>query len=429
MKRLPKHFDPRDSQQRLFDQLNEMSKDLYGHLGGYRATPPLNVFEDGDGNVNFWMDYQPGFWARLTSAAVSSSQALYSWVRVVDDGSGHAWTTTGPPNSGTSNAFESNGNSTIAVPLAPTGVAVSGVSGGTLTLGQAYFWTITATFTGPTGAAGLQSPISAEVTFTPSGGQQTAGLSWTAPAAATGFTLTGFTIWRGTTAGNEAVEVATTAAGTTSYNDTGSAGSAQSPIQGGTAGPVVWLTPLDVYGFYQFSYPSNNLTVTDGTTTVNNVTRLKFTSGAIVTNAGGGEADVAVSAGASFSGAQFSGLPATTCGTGATTSLSQTTGTTIYDTGSPAYGLTLKAPVAGYYAGVFTMVMTSGTTAFAAHVVTSGAQQLADSVTNSGTAGGSLNVSWQGHLAANETVALQVFQASGGNTTCNIKSQSIAKIG
>lgn len=198
------------------------------------------------------------------------------------------------------------------------------------------------------------------------------------------------------------------------------------------AGPYVWLRLKGLVNgipVYEFDAGNTFLTVKDGTTTVSNVTTLKFTSGATVTNAGGGEADVAISASSSFSGAQFSGLPATTCGTGATTSLSQATGTTIYDTGSPAYGLTLKAPVAGYYAGVFTMVMTSGTTAFAAHVVTSGAQQLADSVTNSGTAGGSLNVSWQGHLAANETVALQVFQASGGNTTCNIKSQSIAKIG
>lgn len=271
MKRLPRHFDPRDSQQRLFAQLNELSKDLYGHLGGHRATPPLNVFEDGDGNVTFWMDYQPGFWARLTSAAVSSSQALYSWVRVIDDSTGHGWTTTGPPNSGTSTAFEANGNASIAVPLAPTGLAVSGVSGGTLTLGQAYYWVVTATFTNTaTGASGLQGPISSEVTFTPSGSQQTAGLSWTAPAAATGYTLTGYTIWRGTAAGNETVEVGTTLAGTTTFNDTGGAGSAQSPIQGGTAGPVVWLTPLDVYGFYQFSLPaqqasSGSLTLLDKT--------------------------------------------------------------------------------------------------------------------------------------------------------------------
>lgn len=291
-KRLPRRFDPRDRQERFFDQLNEMSKDLYGHLGGHRATPPLNVLDDG-ANVNYWLDYQPGFWARLTSAAVSTSQALYSWVRVIDDSTGHGWTTTGPPNSGTSTAFEANGNASIAVPLAPTGLAVSGVSGGTLTLGQAYYWVVTATYTNTaTGASGLQGPISAEVTFTPSGSQQTAGLSWTAPAAATGYTLTGYTIWRGTSAGNETVEVGTTLAGTTTFNDTGGAGSAQSPIQGGTAGPVVWLSLIDIYGFYQFSLPaqqaSSSLSVQAFTITLsgvsianNSVTTVNFTGATI----------------------------------------------------------------------------------------------------------------------------------------------------
>ena len=42
---------------------------------------------------------------------------------------------------------------------------------------------------------------------------------------------------------------------------------------------------------------SGNLTVTDGTTTVTNVTTLDFISGAVVTDGGGGTADVAITGG------------------------------------------------------------------------------------------------------------------------------------
>jgi len=53
--------------------------------------------------------------------------------------------------------------------------------------------------------------------------------------------------------------------------------------------------PLQQY--VSLSNAGASLTVEDGTTTITNVTKVKFTSGATVTNTGGGEADVAISGG------------------------------------------------------------------------------------------------------------------------------------
>ncbi len=59
------------------------------------------------------------------------------------------------------------------------------------------------------------------------------------------------------------------------------------------ADPITHRLKVDVGG------SSSSLTVTDGITTVTNVTTIDFTSGAVVTNGGGGTAEVAVSGGSS----------------------------------------------------------------------------------------------------------------------------------
>lgn len=224
---------------------------------------------DGDNNAAGFQvpfDLAPvGFWARLTAPALSTSQALYNWAEVIDDGTGSGWTPPNALNSGTHTAFEVNNNAAIAVPGPPTSLTASLVAGGTLTVGTKYYWVVTANWTNTATGASLQSDLSNEVNLTPTTGNQTASLSWTAPAAATGFTLSGYSVWRGTSAGGENVLVTSgIAAGTTTYSDTGSTGSSQLPVFGGTAGPVVWLSPLATAGFWKFVYPPAS---TGGTTT------------------------------------------------------------------------------------------------------------------------------------------------------------------
>jgi hypothetical protein len=109
----------------------------------------------------------------------------------------------------------------------PTGLAAVLVAGGSLSSGTPYYYKVTATAPNgalnPNGAASTsESTPSNEQTVTPTPGNQTAALTWTALTGATSYN-----IYRGTSPGAENLLVGTST--TTSFNDTGFAGSSQSP--------------------------------------------------------------------------------------------------------------------------------------------------------------------------------------------------------
>ncbi len=93
----------------------------------------------------------------------------------------------------------------------PAGLAATLAAGGTLTVGQAYFWVVTAR-----DDLSKETVASNEVTLTPTTGNQTASLTWTAVTGAASYK-----IYRGTVAGGESVFFTST---TNSFSDTGTAG-------------------------------------------------------------------------------------------------------------------------------------------------------------------------------------------------------------
>lgn len=110
----------------------------------------------------------------------------------------------------------------MAVPS--TVARVASTTGGTFTAGT-YYWVITAT------NANGETTKSAEVTSTLTGSTSSVALSWDRTDGATGYK-----IWRGTTAGGENILVTTIGSGTTTtYTDTGTAGTSVSPPTSNTA--------------------------------------------------------------------------------------------------------------------------------------------------------------------------------------------------
>ncbi len=98
----------------------------------------------------------------------------------------------------------------------PTGLAATLAAGGTLTVGQAFFWVVAAR-----DDLTKETLASNEVTLTATTGNQTANLTWTAVPGAVSYK-----IYRGTAAGVENVFFTSA---TTSFSDTGAAGATGSP--------------------------------------------------------------------------------------------------------------------------------------------------------------------------------------------------------
>lgn len=223
--------------------------------------------------------YYP-FLARLTAVtAGTGSQAglwKYSWQE-------EGFTSAGIPNdlnpgrNGTtisSYAFEVN-NEKLTVPsvAAPSGLSATLAAGGSLTSGTTYYYVVTATtYAGETTA-------SSEVSATPSGGNLTVSLSWTAATAATGYK-----VYRGTSAGGENLLVGTITSGSTvTFSDTGIAGSSATVPTSNTTGPLVWVRLKGVVGgvpVYEFVSPGGTVgNRTTGGPTVNLVTKVCPTFG------------------------------------------------------------------------------------------------------------------------------------------------------
>jgi hypothetical protein len=98
---------------------------------------------------------------------------------------------------------------------APQNLAGTLTAGGALTLGQAYFWVVTAL-----DGAGGETTVSNEVTFTPSGGNQSVTLNWNIVPNAFAYN-----VYRGTTSGGEVLLTGPglPVKGNTQYIDNGSA--------------------------------------------------------------------------------------------------------------------------------------------------------------------------------------------------------------
>lgn len=254
-----------------------------------------------------------GFWARLTTPIENDNNPWYSFIEVQDDGTGQGWTTPGGAVEVPYAALEINGNTNIPVPGPPTNLYATLESGGSLSVGSGYYYVVTATWKDALNGDSYQSGLSAEVSATAESGQGSVTLTWNAPTAVdgNGYVLTGYSVWRGTSAGGENVLVASVGANTLTYTDTGGAGTSQSPTVGGEAGPIVWMSPLAVQGYYKFSYPKfpelpwvkvtsaaaqtialpGSRSVSDASTTQNSTTltstSANFTSGDVGASIGG----------------------------------------------------------------------------------------------------------------------------------------------
>lgn len=125
----------------------------------------------------------------------------------------------------------------------PSGLAAALATGGTLTVGTPVYYKLTAfNWQGETIA-------SAEVSATPTTGNQSVALSWSALTGVSGLTgiaalKAGFKLYRGLAAGAENVLVATIPASATSYTDTGAAGTSLTPPASNTAGQFVGSAPF-----------------------------------------------------------------------------------------------------------------------------------------------------------------------------------------
>lgn len=156
---------------------------------------------------------------------------------------------------------------------------------------------LTTTFTEPTTTTAVWAvvdlPISNKGTtyFATDGGPAPVGP--TGPTGPTG--PSGTTGPTGPT-GHTGVTGATGPAGSTGA--TGPAGSTGATGPVGATGPIGETGPTG---------PGSDISVTDGITTVDPITSINFTSGAVVTDAGGGEADISISAGGGVSSLSKSG--------------------------------------------------------------------------------------------------------------------------
>lgn len=133
-----------------------------------------------------------------------------------------------------------------------------------------------------------------------------------------------------------------------------------------------------------------------------------------------------------FSGAKYIGPVTTTVPSATATSLTQTGMSSTYDTDS--YGTSLAAPVAGYYAGLFEAqfpTLLGNPNDIRLTVLTSTLQQLGDIayILNTGAWNPSnLQVYWEGHLVAGESVGVQAYQNSGFNQSVSLSNQTIHAI-
>lgn len=131
---------------------------------------------------------------------------------------------------------------------APSSFAAVLASGGSLTVSTTYYYVITAT------NANGETTRSSEVSVTPTSGNQTADLTWSADAGATGYK-----IYRSTTSGSYGASSLLTTIGsgaTVSYNDTGGALSAGSPPSVNTTGAI---TTIDLTSLTNLVYESFSL--------------------------------------------------------------------------------------------------------------------------------------------------------------------------
>jgi hypothetical protein len=121
---------------------------------------------------------------------------------------------------------------------APSGLAASATSGGSLTSGTTYYYKITGfNWSG-------QTTASLEVSATPSGSNLSVALTWSSLTGVSGLSgigglLAGFKVYRGTASGSENVVVATVLNTATGYTDTGGAGTAASLPGSNTASTFV----------------------------------------------------------------------------------------------------------------------------------------------------------------------------------------------
>lgn len=121
---------------------------------------------------------------------------------------------------------------------APSGVAVTAATGGTLTSGTTYYYKL-----GATNVNGTTTP-SSEVSITPSGSNLSATLTWSTLAGVSDQStlaknFAGFPLWRGTTAGGENVLVTTVSPSVLTYTDTGAAGTSATPPSSNTASTFI----------------------------------------------------------------------------------------------------------------------------------------------------------------------------------------------
>lgn len=127
----------------------------------------------------------------------------------------------------------------IDAPVASLG---SASTGGTFAAGQ-YYWVVTAV--NSKGETVASNEVSAALTA-----NQEQVINWTAPTvnpAGTSYDVTGYKVYRGTVAGGENVLVTTiTSAGTLTYTDTGSAGTAGTPpiISSAAVGKIYYIWEL-----------------------------------------------------------------------------------------------------------------------------------------------------------------------------------------
>lgn len=199
----------------------------------------------GSGNQSVIDSTPVGFWARLTTPPQSNTD-LYSFIEVQDDGTGDNWDVPSGPMNSVYSAKPLSGNQNIPVPGPP--INLSGTPAGT-----SFYYVVTATWLNNYTGESVQSAQSNEIST--SGG---ATLNWTAPAPCTGFTLTGYSIWRGIyQPGSEDTLAGTTNATTTSFSDSREGTPNSFYIPGGNAGPVVWMSPRAAYDdFYKFIDPA-----------------------------------------------------------------------------------------------------------------------------------------------------------------------------
>lgn len=146
-----------------------------------------------------------------------------------------------PAGTYTEGGFSALGSGTAL--SAPSGLSATLAAGGTLTVGTAVYYKLTAfNWQGETIA-------SSEVSATPTSGNQSVTIPWSALTGVSGLTgiaalKAGFRLYRGTTSGGQNVLVATLPASATTYTDTGAAGTSLTPPGSNTASAFVGSAPF-----------------------------------------------------------------------------------------------------------------------------------------------------------------------------------------